>query len=160
MSGQPRGSTWVLQTAALVIKAGRIVKDSTGTGQPLPGRRVLVYGSRTWRNPAPIAAYIAGLPAGTVVVHGGQVSYDPELRCYYGADYLAHLAAVARGYRVEVHLAAWDRGRIAGPLRNREMVASGLAEACGYRMPGASPGTDDMTRQLAAAGVPYRVVTP
>lgn len=107
--------------------------------------RVVVYGSRTWRDPAPIRAYIDSLPPTAVVITGGA----------WGADRIAHLAAQARGLATEVYPADWDRhGRRAGPLRNQQMLDSGVTEARGFRMPGLSNGTDDMTLRLVAAGVP------
>jgi hypothetical protein len=113
--------------------------------------RVLIYGSRTWRDPEPIRAFVASLPADCTVIHGGAP----------GADTLAHHAATARGLHVEVYPADWQRyGRRAGPIRNEEMAASGLTRARGFRMPGASPGSDDMTRRLVAACIPHDVCPP
>jgi hypothetical protein len=106
---------------------------------------VLLYGSRGWRWRPPIAAVVAELPEGTVVLAGGAP----------GADRMAALEAQHRGLHVATMPALWKRyGRRAGPLRNRAMASLPLARAYGFRAPGASPGTDDMTEVLRARGVP------
>ena len=134
--------------------------------------RILIYGSRTWRDPAPIRAFVATLPPDAVVVHGAQRSYDPETDESYGADYFADQAARDRGLEVEPHPAQWTvhercrcrshRGRClgAGPRRNAEMAQANLTRGQGFRLAGESRGTDDMTRRLAAAGIPHEVMGP
>lgn len=125
--------------------------------QPQP-ERVLIYGSRTWRDPEPIKAFVDSLPVGTVVVHGAQRSRDPKTGELYGADYFADLFAGKRGLDVEPHPAKWGSyGRRAGPIRNEEMAHANLTQARGFRSVGESRGTDDMTRRLEAAGVPHEV---
>lgn len=133
--------------------------------------RVLIYGSRTWRDPGPIRAFVATLAPDTVVVHGAQRSRDKDTGELYGADYFADQAARERGLTVEPHPAQWTvhencrcrshRGRClgAGPRRNAEMADSKPDRAQGYRMSGESRGTDDMTRRLVAAGIPHEVTT-
>jgi hypothetical protein len=134
------------------------------------GERVLIYGSRTWRDPEPIRAFVATLPANAVVIHGAQRSHDRETGESYGADYFADVAAKERGLAVEPYPAAWlehvncrcrsHRGRClgAGPRRNQQMVEANPTSARGFRMPGESRGTDDMTRRLRRAGIPTEVV--
>jgi hypothetical protein len=136
----------------------------------MAGERVLIYGSRTWRDPEPIRAFVDALPADAVVLHGAQRSYDKATGESYGADYYADLFARQRGLTVEPYPADWlahvncrcrsHRGRClaAGPRRNQQIVAAGPTSARGFRMPGESRGTDDMTRRLAKAGVPHEVV--
>lgn len=126
--------------------------DRTGhrcAEHPARQRRVLVYGSRTWDDAAAVRRVIADLPADAVVIHGGA----------QGADTMAGLWAKARGLRVEVYPADWRKhGKAAGPIRNQQMVDEGKpTDAIGFRMPGTSAGTDDMTRRLVAAGIPHRV---
>ena len=76
--------------------------------------RVLIYGSRTWRDPEPIQAFVTSLPDDAVVIHGGAA----------GADRLAGEAARARGLTVEVYWADWaTHGKAAGPIRNAVMGA-------------------------------------
>lgn len=136
---------------------------TTTTEHARPGgeamsERVLIYGSRTWRDPEPIRTLVDSLPPDAVVVHGGQRSWDPVKREHYGADHLADVAAKARGLVREVHPAEWGRfGRRAGPLRNEQMAKANLTRAHGFRSQGESRGTDDMTARLEKAGVPHKV---
>lgn len=114
-------------------------------------QRILIYGSRTWRDPEPIRAFVATLPDDSVVIHGGA----------RGADEIAGRLAADRGLRVEVYPADWARdGKAAGPIRNAVMARANLTRARGYRMPGESRGTDGMTKLLEKAGVPHEVVSP
>lgn len=112
--------------------------------------RVLIYGSRTWSDPEPIRAVIDRLPPTVVVIHGGA----------RGADALAGELATARGLTVEVFPAQWqNHGRGAGPIRNQQMIDDGRpTRAFGFRMPGTSAGTDDMTRRLITAGIEHEAV--
>ena len=111
-------------------------------------RRVIICGSRHWTDSAPIARLIAALPPGTVVITGGA----------RGVDTLAHQLAQQRGLPTEVYSAEWaTEGRRAGPLRNARMLATGVDAVYAFRLPGASPGTDHMTRIARAAKVPVRV---
>lgn len=58
----------------------------------------------------------------------------------------------------EAHPADWDRhGKAAGPIRNQEMVDSGL-DLC-IAFPGGR-GTADMIRRCEAAGVPVVHAAP
>jgi hypothetical protein len=84
-----------------------------------------------------------------VVVHGAAA----------GAD--THAGGIARSMalQVEEFPADWDKhGKKAGPIRNREMLATkpDLVIAC--RMMGVSRGTDDMIAIAVAAGVPVRII--
>lgn len=118
-------------------------------------QRILIYGSRTWRDPEPIRAFVATLPADAVVIHGAQKSWDKETKTWYGVDYFADRFARERGLTVEAHPANWTVfGRRAGPMRNSEMAAADLTRARGWRMEGESRGTDDMFEKLNASGVP------
>lgn len=82
-------------------------------------RRVLVTGSRTWTDGRIIArAFLGLLDLGEpiTIVHGA---------CERGADALAHERAHPLGFGVERHPADWKKhGHAAGPIRNREMVAT------------------------------------
>lgn len=61
----------------------------------------------------------------------------------------------------ERHPADWAKhGRAAGPIRNREMLASGIDRVYAFRLPGDSPGTDHMVRIAQEAGVPVDVIGP
>lgn len=114
--------------------------------------RVLVYGSRSWADRAPIEAFVRSLAADAVVITGGA----------RGADELAEVAALARGLEVEVYPVPKDHwrvyGRAAGVLRNQRMIDEGHpTRGRGFRSGGPSPGTDDMTRRLRRARIPTEV---
>lgn len=127
--------------------------------------RILVTGSRNWRDRSAIAAAIsawlesqgtsigAAFPIPTVV-HGKQVTEDRATGELHGADYLAHQVATNWGYGVEPHPAEWEKyGRKAGPIRNQLMVDLG-ADVCLAFPLGRSPGTRDCMRRARAAGIP------
>ena len=81
-----------------------------------------------------------------VVVHGGAA----------GADTAFHLACQKLNVTLEPYRANWKGlGKLAGPERNREMVASGpdLCIALHQRIE-ASKGTKDCVPQALAAGIP------
>ncbi|MFE2869781.1 bifunctional DNA primase/polymerase [Embleya sp. NPDC059259] len=114
--------------------------------------RVLVTGSRSWDDPAPVRTTLAALleqaRAGLVVVHGA---------CPRGAD--AHAAAWARDHRgrgvtEEPHPADWPAlGRRAGIVRNLAMVALG-ADRCLAFVRDASPGATHCANAAEQAGIP------
>lgn len=117
--------------------------------------RVLICGSRNWFDHAPIRDAINSLPPPVTVVHGGA----------RGADSIAAEEARRRRaifgdeIKIEAHPANWKKhGRKAGPIRNQEMLASGINQVIAFRLPGPSRGTDDLIRRARAAGVPVRVV--
>ena len=114
--------------------------------------RVLIYGSRGWNRPALVREFIHSLPNDAVVIHGGAA----------GADTTAGRCAENRGLTVIVYRANWHaHGRAAGPIRNQRMIDDGKpTRACGFRMPGASRGTDHMTSLLVKHGIPHEVRTP
>lgn len=114
------------------------------------GNRVLICGSRRYRNAAAIARYVKGLPSGTVVIHGAAP----------GADSLADLYARQNGLTPEPYPADWNRYRGgAGPKRNKQMLDEGLpTEVMAFVAdPTNSPGTANMVLQALARGVPVTV---
>ena len=162
-----------------------------GCGRPTscrgagPGHhlRILVTGSRWWRDRPALALGISGWLEwiGTcighaypipIVVHGGQRTWDPQRREWYGADWIAGEVARGWGFGEERHPADWDRCAAgcapahrnprrgggtycpaAGHRRNAEMVVTGPDVALGYPL-GASPGTRGCLALARAAGVP------
>lgn len=121
--------------------------------------RILVTGSRSWRDAPAIGAALFdyldangewrdGIPAlDVILVHGG---------CPKGADAMA--AAWAREFCVEqeVHNPDWRRyGRSAGHRRNAEMVAAG-ADVCLAFIRDGSAGATGCARFAEAAGIPVR----
>jgi len=114
------------------------------------GNRVLICGSRRYRNAAAIARYVKGLTPGTVVIHGGA----------QGADSLAELYARRHGLKTVAYPADWDRfGKGAGKMRNRQMLDEGQpTEVVAFVAdPTNSPGTANMVLQALARGVPVTV---
>jgi len=113
-------------------------------------RRVLICGSRQYRNAAAIERFIKRLPAGSVVIEGGA----------QGADQLAGLYARRAGLEVEEYPADWETyGKGAGPVRNRQMLEEGCpTEVLAFvHDPTNSPGTANMVLQALALGLPVSV---
>ncbi|WP_020373484.1 hypothetical protein [Sulfobacillus thermosulfidooxidans] len=74
---------------------------------------------------------------------------------------IAHRLAQQRGLPTEVYPADWATyGRGAGPRRNAQMLATGVDAVYAFRLPGSSPGTDDMIRQARAAQIPVKCLMP
>lgn len=108
--------------------------------------RVLICGDRFWTDEQVIKAFIAELPADTIVITGGA----------RGVDTIAFLASQARGLKTMVFLADWKRyGRAAGPIRNQQMLdaASDLV-AYAHDNLELSKGTRNMVSLARKAGVP------
>jgi hypothetical protein len=108
----------------------------------LETRRVGVTGGRDYNDYSVVAWTIMSFcRPGDVVVSGHA----------FGADALAESAARFFDLEVETHPADWDTyGRRAGPLRNQEMIDSGLDALIVF--PGGR-GTADMVRRAQKAGV-------
>lgn len=115
--------------------------------------RVIIAGSRTIRSAQAIEdAMIHSLFTPTVVLSGGQRSWDEIKRCWYGADYFGELWAQVRGIPLERFEAKWKRyGGIAGPIRNETMVLR--AQALVAIWDGFSPGTADIVRRAEEVGL-------
>lgn len=100
--------------------------------------RVLVTGSRNWKNPFIVGKAIEDYweevlyhswswPGELVIVHGD---------CPTGADHWAQLWAETHDYATERHAADWDQfGKFAGPKRNMEMVDLGANAALAFPHP-------------------------
>lgn len=123
--------------------------DQYGTEAGRFPERVLIYGSRDWIDSDAIRDTVFLLPKGSVVIHGGA----------RGADQIAGIWARHYGLEEIVFPANWAKdGKAAGPIRNQRMIDEGKStRAYGFRMPGESRGTDDMTRRLVADGIPHEV---
>ncbi|MGH3326788.1 MAG: bifunctional DNA primase/polymerase [Streptomycetales bacterium] len=111
--------------------------------------RVLVTGSRNWRQPHIITDALDGLRAAhrgrLVVVHGA---------CPQGADQVADTWCRQVGVAVEPHPADWaTHGRAAGPIRNTAMVTAG-AELCLAFITNHSPGATGCANTAQTAGIP------
>lgn len=110
--------------------------------------KVLVCGSRTWRNRSLVARHIRELPPGTVIIHGAA----------RGADSIAAAIAEFYGYEAKAYPAEWSKfGRAAGPIRNQQMLDQKPDLVIAFTV-GQTPGTQDMIRRAEAANVPVRIV--
>jgi hypothetical protein len=89
----------------------------TEWAQPL---RILFCGSRDYDDPRPIDACLADIfreHPDAEIINGGAP----------GADTIAAMHALKQGFHVETYMADWDTyGRGAGPIRNKQMLDSGL----------------------------------
>lgn len=111
--------------------------------------RVLITGDRHWnclRLAERIVERLLVRYEDLVIVHGAAK----------GVDEVFALACDALDVDHEPYPADWTKhGKAAGPIRNREMVASGITfvVAVHRRLVG-SRGTRDCVRQALAAGIP------
>ncbi len=112
--------------------------------------RVLVCGSRNWRDPDAIEERINRLPQGTIVIHGGAP----------GADQMAGSAAGSRGLHSAVVRPLWrvgDRGALvngrAGFERNAAMLDLEPELVIAFQR-GHSAGTQDTIEEAERRGIP------
>lgn len=111
------------------------------------GARVGIVGSRDYPFPELVRLFVAGLPAGSVVVSGGGGV----------VDLAAWVAACECGLEASVFPACWSLlGRAAGPVRNQELVSSGLCCLVVFlsSLSEPSPGSASAVRLALEAGVP------
>jgi hypothetical protein len=115
-------------------------------------RRVLICGDRNWRNEEVIAAFVARLPIGALVIHGG---------CQ-GADLIAGGAALARGLPTIRMDAPWQAfGKRAGPVRNQWMLDYAQPDEVHafHDNIAQSRGTADMVARARRYGMPVAIHT-
>lgn len=112
--------------------------------------KILVTGSREWKDWATIYKDLLPLPPGSIVVHGGA----------RGADRIAGRLAQALDHVVRIYTAQWDLyGRSAGPIRNQQMLkeehlnVEPIEYVLAYPLP-QSMGTRDMILRAVKAGIP------
>jgi len=111
--------------------------------------RVIVCGSRRWRDREAIVDRLFDLPSDSVVVHGNAA----------GADRIAHQEAQKLGLLVEPHAAEWGSlGKRAGLVRNTLMASLG-ADLCIAFWDGRSTGTAHMIEQARSRGIPVEIVS-
>lgn len=119
--------------------------------------RVLVTGSRTWNEDTTIYAALAEVK--NIDAPKGETITLVSGACPTGADILAEGWARRFGWTVEQHPADWKRhGRAAGPLRNVEMVRSGIDLCLAFRRDN-SRGTQHTIEMCEQAGIPVRLWT-
>lgn len=113
--------------------------------------RILVTGSRHWTDRGMIwdALNKASFEIGTTIVHGD---------CPTGADYWAKLWTKTQPDVIEeAYPANWKKfGKLAGPIRNQQMVDLGADICLAFPLP-SSRGTYDCIRKAKAAGIPVRI---
>lgn len=115
--------------------------------------RVIVCGSRSWRDQRRISCRLGELPRDVTIV----VGYDPQAEQPGGADRIAYHEALKLGLFIECFAARWDlHGRSAGFVRNARMVAEG-ADLCLAFWDGRSRGTLDTIHRARRAGIPAEV---
>jgi SLOG family YspA-like protein len=108
--------------------------------------RIAIVGSRHFPRPELVEAFVASLPAGTIVVSGGA----------QGVDTAAEEAAQARGLETLIFHADWKRhGRKAGQIRNAEIVAH--ADRIVAFWDGRSQGTLNTIVQALGANLPVEI---
>lgn len=119
--------------------------------------KVLVCGSREWKNRDAIWRELKKLPGGTIIVHGAA----------RGADRMAGEIGRLLGFEVRPYPADWDKDgrKSAGPIRNSRMLKTEhpdrdgvyidrvLAFAVDFSKK-AAPGTNDMMSKARSAGIP------
>lgn len=110
--------------------------------------RVVVCGSRSWRDWSALEAALTRLPRGSQVVHG-------DAR---GADRMAGSVAERLGHYVARMPAEWERyGRSAGMRRNEQMLTCVKPDLVIAFWDGASRGTRDTIERARRAGIRVRV---
>jgi hypothetical protein len=116
--------------------------------------RVIVTGSRHWRDREKISKRLEKLPPETTIV----VGYDPEKKKPKGVDEIVYEEGVRLGFTVEPHPARWEEfGKPAGFIRNKEMADVG-GKLCIAFWDGLSTGTFDMMGQAVKRGIPVEVI--
>lgn len=113
--------------------------------------RVLCCGDRSWNDTDTVLETLweyKDIPNITIV-HG----------CATGADYISGVVARELGYTVEEHPAKWDlHGRAAGPMRNRQMLDSGIDHVIAFHDDiSSSKGTKHMISITEKADVSFEI---
>lgn len=110
---------------------------------------IAVIGSRDFPQLDSVAAYVRGLPSGTVVISGGA----------RGVDRVAASAARAAGHTVREFLPDWDRhGKSAGFKRNAQIVEA--SDRLVAFWDGKSRGTADTIEKARQADLTITVINP
>ncbi|MFI6317316.1 SLOG family protein [Nonomuraea sp. NPDC050556] len=119
--------------------------------------RVLVTGSRTWRQCDLVDRALSALRAehgALVVVHGA----CPTGADGYASAWVMRMAAIGWDVVEEYYPANWAKGgKKAGPRRNREMVDRGADLVLAFIRDG-SPGATQCARYAESKGLPVRRV--
>ena len=123
----------------------------------MPDYRILITGSRSWQDRDQISFEL-----GRAIGESGAEMRDIVLvhgACPSGADAMAAALAMACGYRQEAHPADWQQhGKVAGPIRNAEMVRQG-ADLCLAFIRDGSRGATHCANLAEKAGITTRRFT-
>lgn len=119
--------------------------------------RVLVCGSRDWGDLNAISERLSLLPPDTTIIHGA-ASRRVDGR-EVSADVLADVVAHELNMKVEMYPADWKtHGRAAGPIRNIEMLDSGIDLVLAFQR-NRSKGTQHTIDQARRRGITTEVFT-
>lgn len=111
--------------------------------------RVIVTGSRDWRDYETIRLRLAQLPPDTVIVHGAAS----------GADAMAHVAAEALGLVTEPHWPDFEKYPVSkAPLRRNELMVRLGADLCLAFPTVRSRGTWHCVGRAKDARIPVEVI--
>jgi predicted Rossmann-fold nucleotide-binding protein len=147
--------------AVVWVRGAEVAGGGVVSGPAAVAKRILVCGGRAWgvyldsdteeqkaTARDQVASVVSALDAvrrkhgEIVIVHGAA----------QGADTAAWVWAARCGVPMDIHRADWDKhGRRAGPIRNAEMLASGVDAVVAF--PGGR-GTADMVAKARKSGVP------
>lgn len=111
--------------------------------------RVLITGSRDWRDVKTIKRRLSDLPRDSVIVHGAAT----------GADHIAHSVALHLGMTPEPHYPDYIRyvAQVAPLERNKLMVKLGADLCLAFPTP-KSRGTWHCLKLAQTAGIPFEVI--
>jgi len=115
----------------------------------------MITGSRDWTDQRMIQASLVTINATMrkndepmTLVHGGAK----------GADTIGAAAATELGWTLEEHIPDWSKGKRAGPLRNVEMLESGVDCVVAFHKDG-SRGTRHAIETARKMKIPVKVHT-
>lgn len=118
--------------------------------------RVLVCGGRDFTDYLTVYRELNRLAADSLtrleIIEGGQRTKNEHGQIIGGADYWAHVWAIARGFKCRTFKADWNKyGKAAGPIRNKQMIEEGKPQRV-IAFPGGK-GTANMISQAEAHGI-------